>query len=82
MPRAILSHQHGPRLMILMWVPGLLLAPQVAGRTVHLAHDVTGQPGRSRFSFPAVSQGAASCLAAYLRQALEGSWDLEMQGDG
>lgn len=60
----------------------MLLAPQVAGCTVHLAHDVTGQPCRSRFSFPAVSQGAASCLAPYLRQALERSWELEMQGGG
>ena len=68
--------------MILMGVPFLLLAPQLVGHTAHLAHDVTEQPCRSWFSAPAVSQGAASCLAPYLRKALEGNWELEMQGDG
>ena len=68
--------------MILMGVPFLLLVPQLVGHTAHLAHDVTEQPCRSWFSAPAVSQGAASCLAPYLRKALEGNWELEMQGDG
>ena len=29
-----------------------------------------------------MSQGVASCLASYLRKALEGNWELEMQRDG